>query len=180
MEPKDDDKYWRIQFSLHKLISPCVCASDLGEDSLCGWKQREERKERRKRIELSRAERQNSLSRKNREKPSEPPSPCDGFVFRHYEESHRYIEQYRENHSLSRVDSDVELRPVLGVDVPDPYLPKICHTRFVYLNYCLFDIYVCFFLPQTFALNIHEKLLIVKHMRFLKKIVWFVLNNLMW
>ena len=115
------------------------------------------KEKKKKRIELSRAERRNSLSRKNREKPSDPPSLCDGFVFRHYEDSHRYIEQYRENHSVSKVDSDVELRPVLGVNVPDPYLPKICNSRFVYLNYCLFDISVGFFLLQTLVFNIHEK-----------------------
>lgn len=48
-----------------------------------------------------------------------------GFVFRHYEKSSRYIEQYRENHSTASLEKEAEWRPVLGVDVPDPYLPKI-------------------------------------------------------
>ena len=132
MEQEEEDKDSRLKFFLSEENSPCVCARSWGESSLCGWTQREERKER-KRGELNRAERSQPLSRKGREKPSYHASLCEGFVFRHYEDPRLYMEQYRENHSLSRVDSDVELRPVLGVNVPDPYLPKICSSRFVYI-----------------------------------------------
>ena len=145
MESEDGDKKWNILFSLYELGLPCVCASSCSEESFCGWTQRKIlKKEKRKRFERSRTEQQNLLSRKNHEKKLERPSLCDGFVFRHYEDSRRYIEHYRENHSISRVDSDIELRPVLGVNVPDPYLPKISNSRFVYIE--LFIDYLVFYM----------------------------------
>lgn len=101
--------------------SCCVCSKVWEKDFICGWAPSPERKVSRKptkHASLSNPRKDGKISLVN----------C-GFVFRHYDNSNRYIEQYRENHCSAFLEREDEWRPVLGVDVPDPYLPKIGASR---------------------------------------------------
>ena len=101
--------------------SCCVCSKVWEKDFICGWAPSPERKVSRKPTKHA------SLS--NPRKDGKIALVNCGFVFRHYDNSNRYIEQYRENHCSAFLERGDEWRPVLGVDVPDPYLPKIGASR---------------------------------------------------
>lgn len=108
--------------------SPCVCSRLAFKGALEGWQPKEEQKTSKKRVDTSRGGNQ-VLSR--RERTIIAASRGD-FLFRHYESLGRYIEQYRENHASTCMERDMrDARAVLGIDVPDPYLPKIASSRFV-------------------------------------------------
>ncbi|XP_064620796.1 uncharacterized protein LOC135483722 isoform X2 [Lineus longissimus] len=53
----------------------------------------------------------------------------DDFVFQHYRDSKRYIEQYRLYHTKGTIRQETDATPVLGHDAPDPYLPKLRSIR---------------------------------------------------
>ncbi|XP_068749777.1 uncharacterized protein [Montipora capricornis] len=98
----------------------CVCSKAWGKDLLCGWTPSNKKP-------ISRAKpAKTPPSFGNAKKEGKLAINECGFVFRHYETMGRYIEQYRENHSSACLEKEAEWTPVLGVDVPDPYLlPKI-------------------------------------------------------
>lgn len=126
----------------------CVCCKGL-EKSFLGWRPCEGQKElHKKRSETSRVGNQALLRREKTVLAA-----TGDFLFRHYESSDRYVAQYRENHSTSCMERELNLMPVLGVDVPDPYLPKIATSRFV-------DRFVYFFhnmsLCQSTVFLIHD------------------------
>ena len=102
--------------------SCCVCSKAWEKDFICGWAPSFERK-------VSRKPAKHGASLSNARKDGKIALAECGFVFRHYEKSSRYIEQYRENHSSTFLEREDEWRPVLGVHVPDPYLPKIGTSR---------------------------------------------------
>lgn len=112
--------------------SPCVCCRLVVKGALEGWQPKEdEQKSTKKRVDTSRGGNQALL---RREKTFITAARGD-FLFRHYESLDRYIRQYRENHASTCMERDVrDYRPVLGVDVPDPYLPKIASSRFVLMS----------------------------------------------
>ncbi|XP_032238463.2 uncharacterized protein LOC116618636 [Nematostella vectensis] len=103
-------------------IISCVCSKVSGKNLITGWRPSAEKKGMKKRCEASRGD-SRSYASLRRERTTLPPT--DGFVFRHYERTESYIEQYRENHSSAAVVIEFEEKPTLGVDAPDPYLPKI-------------------------------------------------------
>ncbi|XP_031560225.1 uncharacterized protein LOC116296355 isoform X2 [Actinia tenebrosa] len=100
----------------------CVC-SKASEKSFLGWRRYEEQKEHKKRCETSRAGNQALLRREKTLLAA-----TGDFLFRHYESFDRYMAQYRENHSTSCMERELNLIPILGVDVPDPYFPKIANS----------------------------------------------------
>lgn len=101
----------------------CVCSKSWEKDFMCGWAPSPGKR-------VSRSKPTKTLaSFSNARKEGKFSLVECGFVFRHYEKSSRYIEQYRENHSTASLEKEAEWRPVLGVDVPDPYLPKIAGSR---------------------------------------------------
>ena len=120
-EDLDDDSNIAENCLLKTEDSCCVCSKVWEKDFICGWAPSLERKVSRKPAKHA------SLS--NPKKDGKIALADCGFVFRHYEKSNRYIEQYRENHCSTFLEREDEWRPVLGVDVPDPYLPKIRASR---------------------------------------------------
>ena len=120
-EEVDDDSDVAENHLLKTEPSGCVCNKGWENEFLCGWAPSFERKISRKPTKHA------SLS--NTHKDGKLPRTDCGFVFRHYEKTSRYIEQYRENHSSAFLVREEEWRPVLGVDVPDPYLPKVGSSR---------------------------------------------------
>lgn len=103
----------------------CVCCKGL-EKNFLGWRPCKGQKEHKKRCETSRVGNQALLRREKTVLAA-----TGDFLFRHYESPERYMAQYRENHSTSCMERELNLMPVLGIDVPDPYLPKIATSRFV-------------------------------------------------
>ncbi|KAL9981695.1 hypothetical protein ACROYT_G010436 [Oculina patagonica] len=120
-EDLDEDSDVAENRLLNTEDSCCVCSKVWEKDFICGWAPSFERK-------VSRKPTKHAASLGNTRKDGKIALAECGFVFRHYEKSSRYIEQYRENHSSTFLQSEDEWRPVLGVDVPDPYLPKIGST----------------------------------------------------
>ena len=125
MEALSEDLEDDIDIAEYRLLkteaSFCVCSKAWEKDFICGWAPSVERKVSRKPTKHA------SLS--NPRKDEKIAVANCGFVFRHYEKASRYIEQYRENHCSTFSEREDEWRPVLGVDVPDPYLPKIGASR---------------------------------------------------
>jgi len=116
----------------------CVCRKSWEKDLLCGWTPSIEKP-------VSRPKPVKTLlSFSNARKPDGKVGITEyGFVFRHYEKTDRYIKQYRENHSSACVEKEAEWIPVLGVDVPDPYLlPKLTSSRWVVINRAIMIIIV--------------------------------------
>ena len=101
----------------------CVCSKTWEKDMVCGWAPSLE-----KRVSRSKPTKTYASFSNGKKEGKFSLTEC-GFVFRHYEKSNRYIEQYRQNHSSACLEKEAEWRPVLGVDVPDPYLPKISSSR---------------------------------------------------
>ncbi|XP_006821902.1 uncharacterized protein LOC102802637 [Saccoglossus kowalevskii] len=54
------------------------------------------------------------------------------YVFRHYEDTSKYMEQYRYHHTRGDVCKAQEEPLVLGYNVPDPYKPKLHRYRFLF------------------------------------------------
>jgi hypothetical protein len=118
----DVEKILKLRL-LAEETSDCVCSRVWEKGLILGWRPSVEQKEHKKRCEAGRG--------------SKTVLAATGdFLFRHYESTDRYMAQYRENHSTSCMEREMSLKPVLGVDVPDPYLPKITSSRFVD-NSCL-------------------------------------------
>ena len=139
----------------------CVCRKSWERDLLSGWTPSIEKP-------VSRAKPAKTLlSFSNARKPEGKVGTTEyGFVFRHYEKTDRYIEQYRENHCSACLQEETEWIPVLGVDVPDPYLlPTISSSRWVVINSAIMIIVVkCFvifyktWLPSTLNLYHNQNL----------------------
>lgn len=121
-EELDDDSDSEENRLLKSQDSSCVCSKAWEKDFMCGWAPSPEKR-------VSRSKPKTLASFSNAKKEGKCSLAECGFVFRHYEKSSRYIEQYRENHSSGYLVKEAEWRPVLGVDVPDPYLPKIANSR---------------------------------------------------
>lgn len=122
-EDPDDDSDSIENRLLQYQDSFCVCSKAWEKDFICGWAPSLE-----KRISRSKPVKTHASFGNARKERKVSLIEC-GFVFRHYEKSSRYIEQYRENHSSVLFEKEAEWRPVLGVDIPDPYLPKISSSR---------------------------------------------------
>ena len=120
-EEVDDDSDVAENRLLKTEGSGCVCSKGWEKGFICGWAPSFERK-------ISRKPTKHASLSNTRKDGKLPRAEC-GFVFRHYEKTSRYIEQYRENHSSAFLERGEEWRPVLGVDVPDPYLPKVGSSR---------------------------------------------------
>lgn len=120
-EEVDDDSDVAENRLLKTEGSSCVCSKGWEKEFICGWAPSFERK-------ISRKPTKHASLSNTRKDGKLPRAEC-GFVFRHYEKTSRYIEQYRENHSSAFLERREEWRPVLGVDVPDPYLPKVGSSR---------------------------------------------------
>jgi hypothetical protein len=113
-----------FQHDLTSLDTPCVCSRliDTG-DSLTGW---------------ANPPAENCGCKQTNGNKNKKPLPYtklyqrdqpDDFVFKHYRDSKRYIEQYRLNHTKGTIRSETDNTPVLGHDAPDPYLPKLRSIR---------------------------------------------------
>lgn len=114
---------------LNEEISPCVCCRLYGKSAIEGWQPKGEQKNSKKRVDTSRGGNQGLLRRER----TILTASKGNFLFRHYDSLDRYIKQYRENHAstcMERYSQDGG-GLVLGVDLPDPYLPKIASSRFV-------------------------------------------------
>lgn len=122
-EDPDDDSDSVENRLLRYQDSFCVCSKAWEKDFICGWAPSLE-----KRISRSKPVKTHASFGNARKERKVSLIEC-GFVFRHYEKSSRYIEQYRENHSSVLFEKEAEWRPVLGVDILDPYLPKISNSR---------------------------------------------------
>ena len=122
-EGLDDDSDSAENRLLKSGDSPCVCSKTWEKDLVCGWTPSLAKKISRSKPTKTHA----SFSNVRKERKCSM-AEC-GFVFRHYERTGRYIEQYRENHSSAFLETEAEWRPVMGVDVPDPYLPRIASSR---------------------------------------------------
>lgn len=116
----------RVESQLFDLESPsCICCRNGVKSDICSWEHSSEKKS----VQRKRGDPANRTQPLLRKVERKAVSLSDGFVFRHYKDTGRYIEQYRENHSSTCAETQVEVKPVLGIDLPDPYLPKIGTTR---------------------------------------------------
>lgn len=140
-EGLDDDSDSAENRLLKSGDSPCVCSKTWEKDLICGWTPSLAKKISRSKPTKTHA----SFSNVRKERKCSI-TEC-GFVFRHYERTGRYIEQYRENHSSAFLETEAEWRPVMGVDVPDPYLPKIASSRWVSTINIVFWLFCVVFKP---------------------------------
>ncbi|KAK3727831.1 hypothetical protein QZH41_008251 [Actinostola sp. cb2023] len=125
--PEDCEETNLKQRLLNDDTLPCVCCRLWEKCTIEGWQPKEEQTSSKKRLDTTKGGYHGSL---RRERTIITASRGD-FLFRHYESLDRYIQQYRENHSSTCMERDMNAdmpRPVLGVDVPDPYLPKIASS----------------------------------------------------
>ncbi|XP_077995898.1 uncharacterized protein LOC144449259 [Glandiceps talaboti] len=54
------------------------------------------------------------------------------YVFRHYKDTSKYMDQYRYHHTRGDVCKEPEEPLILGYNVPDPYKPKLHRFRFLF------------------------------------------------
>ena len=102
---------------------PCVCCKIWERDFVSGWAPSMPHKHSRKPTKARRTLLGNARKERN------IPLAERRFVFRHYENSSQYIKQYRENHCSAFLETGDQWKPMLGVDVPDPYSPKTSSAR---------------------------------------------------
>ena len=135
-ESEDDSEYVcrgvfkRITSAQLKALDqsdPCVCSSVWGRknpEHMSPWGTEQSHDK-----TFKKETKKPNVRKRYRSKSQEKQTSESKYVFRHYEDSHEYIRQYRKHHTVGNISGSSGQTPQLGRDTPDPYLNKLRNCR---------------------------------------------------